>query len=79
MSNTNTKNEFHGYESKFDYAVAFLVRILDGQNVIDNAEADEIISSYTRMLNDGIDSLDKTEIDDMCSDIASKWNKNEES
>lgn len=64
---------FHGYESKMEYAIVTLVIDLDGAG--DRSEADAAISGYTCQLNDGVDSLDKNEIDDMCNDIAAKWNE----
>jgi hypothetical protein len=63
--------QFHGYESKMEYAIVTLVAHLDGRG--DRSEADEAISAYTRQLNDGVDSLNKIEIDDMCHDICAKW------
>ena len=67
--------KFYGYESKMEYAIVTLVAILDGCG--NRSEADAAISANTRELNDGVDSLNKIEIDDMCHDIASKWNENE--
>ena len=65
--------QFHGYESKMEYAIVTLVSNLDGSG--NRSEADAAIAAYTRQLNGGVDSLDKIEIDDMCHDIASKWHE----
>jgi hypothetical protein len=67
--------QYHGYKSKMEYAIVTLVSNLDGAG--NRSEADQAITSYTRELNDGVDSMDKIEIDDMCHDIASKWSENE--
>lgn len=67
--------QFHGYESKMEYAIVTLVANLGGRG--GRSEADQAISWYTRQLNDGVDNLDKIEIDDMCHDIAAKWNEQE--
>lgn len=68
--------KFYGYESKIEYAIVTLMANLDGAG--DRSEADAAISGYTRMLNGGIDDLDKIEIDDMCHEIASKWNEQDD-
>ena len=39
------------------------------------SQADEAISGYTRQLNNGVDSLNKIEIDVMCREIATKWDE----
>jgi hypothetical protein len=62
--------DFNGYESKFEYAIRILVAKLN--KCLTRSEADEAISSYTRQLPNGVDSLNKGEIDKMCDDISSK-------
>ena len=65
--------QFNGYESKMEYAIVTLVTNLTGAG--DRSESDAAISAYTRQLNNGIDDLNKIEIDAMCHEIASKWNE----
>jgi len=63
--------QFHGSKSKMEYAIVTLMSYLDGRG--NRSEADAAISAYTRVLADGVDSLDKIDIDDMCHDICAKW------
>lgn len=61
---------FHGYSNKMEYAISKLNMTTDDRNM--RSECDSIISAYTRMLPNGIYSMNKREIDAMIAELAAE-------